>query len=77
MMSAADEVAIHIHGSLLDLRRRLDARTAIEVARAVVRGAEQALRTLSDEDGPDLVDAGPVERSSDKLGLFDLAGLKQ
>ena len=35
-MSAAEDVARHIHGSLVDLRRRVDADVAIEVARAVI-----------------------------------------
>lgn len=47
-MSAADEVTSHIRGSLLDLRRRLDADVAIEVTRAVMLGAAQALRELTD-----------------------------
>ena len=50
-MSAADDVAEHIHGSLIDLRRRLDMETAIQVARAVVVGASQALRELSEDTG--------------------------
>ncbi len=46
-MTASEDVTEHIRGSLLDLRRRLDADVAIEVARAVMLGAAQALRELS------------------------------
>jgi hypothetical protein len=48
-MNAADDVAEHIRGSLMDLRRRLDAETAIEIARAVLSGATRALQDLSDD----------------------------
>jgi len=48
-MSAAEDVARHIHGSLLDLRRRVDTEVAIEVARAVVEGATRALEELSED----------------------------
>ncbi len=47
-MSAAEDVAQHIYGSLLDLRRRLDAEVALEVARAVVDGASRAVEELSE-----------------------------
>ena len=48
-MSAAEDVARHIHGSLLDLRRRVDTEVAIEVARAVVEGATRALEELTED----------------------------
>lgn len=50
-MSATDDVAEHIRGSLMDLRRRLDSETAIEIARAVMSGATRALKDLSEEPG--------------------------
>jgi hypothetical protein len=46
-MSTADDVRVYIRGSLLDLERRLDTQTAVEIARAVVEGATQALEDLS------------------------------
>jgi len=51
-MSAAEDVARHIHGSLLDLRRRVDGDVAIAVARAVVEGASRALEDLIDDGEP-------------------------
>jgi hypothetical protein len=48
-MSASEEVSRHIHGSLLDLRRRVDTEIAIEVARAVAEGAARALEDLVEE----------------------------
>jgi hypothetical protein len=48
-MSATEEVSRHIHGSLLDLRRRVDTEVAIEVARAVAEGAARALDELTEE----------------------------
>lgn len=60
-MSAADEVASHIHGSLLDLRRRLDAEVAIDVARAVLEGATRALAELTqDLEDPETVPLGTL-----------------
>ena len=50
-MSAAEDVARHIHGSLVDLRRRVDADVAIEVARAVIEGANRALEELTEASG--------------------------
>lgn len=46
-MGAADEVADHIRASLLDLRRRLDASVARQIAQAVLDGATRALAELS------------------------------
>jgi hypothetical protein len=55
-MSATEDVARHIHASLVDLRRRLDTEVAIEVARAVIEGASRALDELTeaieDKSGP-------------------------
>jgi len=53
-MSATDVVVEHIRGSLLDLRRRLDSETVADIARAVMLGADQALRAL--DDAPELED---------------------
>ena len=47
-MDAAEDVAAHIHGSLLDLRRRLDTEIALAVARAVVMGATRAIQELNE-----------------------------
>ena len=57
-MSTAEDVSQHIHGSLLDLRRRLDADVALEVARAVLEGAARAVRDLTET--PDDQSAAPV-----------------
>lgn len=49
-MSATDDVVEHIRGSLLDLRRRLDSDVVADIARAVRKGAEEALTEITDED---------------------------
>ncbi len=66
-MSAADDVAEHIRGSLMDLRRRLDTQTAVEVTRAVMRGAAEALHDLSQHEDA----GGPIEPRPQALEPFD------
>lgn len=64
-MSTAEDVSQHIHGSLLDLRRRLDADVALEVARAVLEGATRAIRDLAEP--PDDQSAAPVQPGQQRL----------
>ncbi len=68
-MSVAEDVAQHIHGSLLDLRRRLDPDVVIEVARAIVEGATRALGDLAE----DRAEAPRSPAARDPIE-FDLAG---
>jgi hypothetical protein len=69
-MSAAEEVSRHIHGSLLDLRRRVDTEVAIDVARAVAEGAARALEELVRE-----LDRIPLPPDSREILHFGPSGL--
>ncbi len=52
-MDVAEDVRSHIHDSLLDLRRRLERETVLQIARAVLAGASDALSELAEsEPGP-------------------------
>jgi hypothetical protein len=46
-MNTAEDVADHIYGRLLDLRRTVDTSVAIAVARAMIDGANRAIDELS------------------------------
>lgn len=71
-MSATDDVRLYICGSLMDLRRKLDVETAREIAHAVLLGASQALRDLSETGGSDEPPAADLSQE-DALALLSLS----
>ena len=71
-MSATDDVRLYIRGSLTDLRRKLDVETAREIAHAVLLGASQALKDLSEAAEQDDPSGAGLSRD-DALAFLSLA----
>ena len=62
-MSAADEVAIYIRASLLELDDRVETSVVIDVAKAIISGAHEALAEL-EGDSADQTLPGSADRTS-------------